>query len=64
MLSRHGLADLLDERLLSPLRLQQEVREFLYAVRHLPVWRYVPDGALVDLLPDPAGPTAATSAQE
>ena len=26
-------------RLLLPLRLQQEVREFLYAVRHLPHWR-------------------------
>ena len=42
---------LLDERLLVPLRLQQECREFLYAVRHLPHWRYVPDAALVDLLP-------------
>ncbi len=49
-LTRSG--DLLDERLLHPLRLQQECREFLYAVRHLPHWRYVPDAALLDLLPD------------
>lgn len=45
-----GAAELLDERLLRPVRLQQECREFLYAVRHLPHWRYVPDGALGDLL--------------
>jgi maltokinase len=44
--------DLLDERLLAPLRLQQEIREYLYAVRHLPHWRYVPDAALSALLPD------------
>jgi maltokinase len=47
-----GSLELLDERLLVPLRLQQECREFLYAVRHLPHWRYVPDAALLDLLPD------------
>ena len=51
-LARNGSADLLDERLLEPLRLQQECREFLYAVHHLPHWRYVPDAALLDLLPD------------
>jgi len=51
-LARLGQDDLLDERLLVPLRLQQECREFLYAVRHLPLWSYVPDGALADLLPD------------
>ncbi|MBI1378368.1 MAG: aminoglycoside phosphotransferase [Frankiales bacterium] len=47
-----GHAHLLDERLVPPLRFQQEVREHLYAVRHLPHWGYVADGALVDLLPD------------
>jgi maltokinase len=47
-----GEGDLLDERLLRPMRLQQECRELIYAVRHLPLWRYVPDGALADLLPD------------
>ncbi|MEI8057433.1 MAG: aminoglycoside phosphotransferase [Actinomycetes bacterium] len=49
-----GAADLFDARLIAPFRLQQEVREFLYAVKHLPLWRYVPDGALADLIPDPA----------
>jgi maltokinase len=51
-LDQLGLAELFDERLLLPLRLQQEVREYLYAVRHLPHWLYVPDRALADLLPD------------
>jgi maltokinase len=51
-LARHRHLHLLDERLLRPMRLQQEVREFLYAVRHLPHWVYVPHAALVDLLPD------------
>ena len=49
-LAAAGASDLLDERLLRPVRLQQECREFLYAVRHLPHWRYVPDGALRALL--------------
>ena len=52
-LARHGAGDLLDERLLLPLRLHQECREFLYAVRHLPRWRYVPDAALGPLLGEP-----------
>lgn len=42
---------LLDERLLLPFRVEQECREFLYAVRHLPRWRYVPDQALQALFP-------------
>ncbi|MFN8156398.1 MAG: hypothetical protein U0R68_03185 [Candidatus Nanopelagicales bacterium] len=51
-LARTRHAHLLDEGLVVPLRLAQEVREFLYAAKHLPHWRYVPDGALRDLLPD------------
>jgi len=47
-----GRADLLDERLLRPLRAEQECREFVYAVRHLPHWSYVPDAALAALYPD------------
>ena len=43
---------LLDERLLLPFRVEQECREFLYAVRHLPRWRYVPDQALRALFPE------------
>lgn len=50
-LARMRSADLLDERLVLPLRLHQEVREYLYAVRHLPHWVYVPDLALIDLIP-------------
>lgn len=50
-LARTRHAHLFDDALAVPLRLQQEVREFLYAAKHLPHWRYVPDGALRDLLP-------------
>ena len=50
-LARMRAADLLDDRLLLPLRLHQEVREYLYAARHLPHWVYVPDLALADLFP-------------
>jgi hypothetical protein len=59
-LAGHGLAELLDERLLRPARLQQECREFRYAARHRPHWRYVPDaalGALVDGNPAGRGST-------
>lgn len=45
-----GRGDLLDSRLLGAFRVQQEVREHLYAVAHLPHWRYVPDAALPALL--------------
>ncbi|MEY9875053.1 maltokinase [Streptacidiphilus sp. MAP12-33] len=51
-LAASGAGDLLDERLAVPLRLAQEVREYLYAVRHLPHWVYVPDLSLADLLPE------------
>jgi maltokinase len=44
-------AELVDESLFEPLRLQQECREYIYAAQHLPHWRYVPDMALQDLLP-------------
>jgi maltokinase len=45
---------LLDERLLRPFEVEQECRELVYAARHLPRWRYVPDAALAALLPLPA----------
>jgi len=51
-LYRSGAADLLDERLLLAFRLEQECREFVYAARHLPHWRYVPHAALADLFPE------------
>jgi len=47
-----GCSNLLDERLLAPFRLRQECKEFIYAVKFLPHWRYVADEALRDLLPD------------
>jgi maltokinase len=49
-LARMSSTDLFDDALLAPLRLHQEIREYLYAVRHLPHWVYVPDLALSDLL--------------
>ena len=49
-LSQRGHAELFDQRLLLPFRFEQECREYLYAVRHLPRWRYVPDQALTALL--------------
>ena len=48
-----GRADLLDSRLLRPLMLDQECREFVYSARHLPHWRYVPDAVLTQMFPDP-----------
>ena len=50
-LRTNGRAQLLDERLLLPFQVEQECREFLYAVQHLPRWRYVPDQALQALFP-------------
>lgn len=45
-----GWAALLDESLLVPMQVQQECREYAYAARYLPHWRYVPDAALPALL--------------
>ena len=50
-LARAGFESLFDERLLGPMQVEQECREFLYAVRHLPRWLYVPDQALEALFP-------------
>lgn len=47
-----GAGALLDDRLLLPLLVQQECREYAYAERYLPHWRYVPDAALPALLVD------------
>jgi maltokinase len=46
-----GASPLLDERLLWPLRVAQELHEFVYAARHLPRWTYAPDGALGAMFP-------------
>ncbi len=47
---RLGLA--VDEELLRLFQIQQECREFIYAQKHLPVWRYVPEAALASLMKD------------
>jgi maltokinase len=49
-LSTGGRASLLDESLLVAMLVQQECREYAYAARYLPHWRYVPDAALPALL--------------
>ena len=52
VLAEAGQRSLLDDRLLSPLMMDQECREFVYAARHLPHWRYVPDAVLTEKFPD------------
>jgi maltokinase len=42
---------IVDDRLLWPLRVAQELHEFAYAALHLPVWTYVPDAAMQALFP-------------
>jgi maltokinase len=49
-LAAHGATSLFDEQLLRPLRVAQELHEFVYAARYLPGWRYVPDRALAAIL--------------
>jgi maltokinase len=49
-LARLDASSLFDEELLRPLRVAQELHEFLYAARYLPGWRSVPDRALAALL--------------
>ncbi|HTY27069.1 MAG TPA: glucosamine kinase [Mycobacterium sp.] len=45
-----GYADFYDPGSLRAFRLQQVLREVVYAARHLPRWMYVPDAALPALL--------------
>ena len=45
-----GRLDLLDDSLLLPFQALQECREYAYAARYLPHWRYVPESALPALL--------------
>jgi maltokinase len=40
----------IDERLIGPLSVMQELHELVYAARHLPRWRYVPEEALPAVL--------------
>jgi maltokinase len=47
-----GVGAFYARELLRPYRLQQVLREIVYAARHLPRWMYVPDAALPPLLDD------------
>ena len=49
-LADRGGESLFDEELLAPLRVAQELHEFVYAARYAPDWRYVPDRSLEALL--------------
>ena len=42
----------LDDHLLFPLRVAQELHEYAYAATRLPVWGYVPDAATLALFPN------------
>lgn len=55
-LAELGHADLFDPAPLRALRVQQVLREIVYAARHLPRWMYVPNAALPALL-DEGTPT-------
>ncbi len=50
-----GLAELLDERLLRPLQVAQELHELVYAAQHLPRWAYAPTATLRAMFPSACG---------
>ena len=52
---RTAVAELYDPGALRAFRLQQVLREIVYAARHLPRWMYVPDAALPALLDEEPG---------
>jgi maltokinase len=51
-LAELGHADLYEPGAMHAFRVQQVLREIVYAARHLPRWMYVPDAALPALLPE------------
>ena len=53
-LALRDAASLFDEELLRPLRVAQELHEFVYSATYLPGWRYVPDRAMAALLSESA----------
>jgi maltokinase len=55
-LSELGHADLYQPASVPAFRLQQVLREIVYAARHLPRWMYVPDAALPALLDEKGAP--------
>ena len=54
-LDTHAVAELYDPGALRAFRLQQVLREIVYAAMHLPRWMYVPDAALPALLDEEPG---------
>lgn len=56
-LAEAGRSTLLDERLLGPLRVVQELHEIVYADQYLPRWMYVPIAALPALFQPPTIPS-------
>lgn len=55
-LTELGHAESYDPAALLAFRLQQVLREIIYAARHLPRWMYVPDAALPALLDEGSAP--------
>lgn len=55
-IGRLGRAGLFNPAALRPFRVQQVLREIIYAARHLPRWMYVPDAALPALLAEEVRP--------
>lgn len=55
-LTETGHADLFDPLPLRAFRIQQVMREIIYAATHLPRWMYVPDAALPALLDEKDAP--------
>ena len=51
VLRQNDLLKILDEHLLKPFMLHQELREYIYSARHLPHWRYVPDAVITSMFP-------------
>jgi maltokinase len=51
-LAERGRAELLDPALVRPFEVEQECRELIYAVRHLPRWQYAPMGVLRSWFPE------------
>ena len=53
-LQANGMGYVLDERLLGAFEFEQELRELVYAARHLPRWTYAPLGTFTEMLPGEA----------
>lgn len=49
-LQDHAMSSLMDDRLLPAFEVEQELRELVYADRHLPEWAYAPQAALRELV--------------